>query len=445
MEHIAAIFTIIYRFFSNIQFKKYTKYFELVLCVLGIILCVKVYKSWSEMQHFYQCYSLQKLTKDKSTAKISFEGNFDISKSGSFYKVDTNVISYHIVFSQEESQKHINFEKDVLDDSLKVMIQNEYKEKMSQNLYYCTTSIWKNVIYGSTDFFHVPWSVSEGQDGTLVGDNNPSLGISIYTKQVCEVDSIPSDFNYKLSHLPHLPKRNVKGFCCEQYYNLNDIGYFRESSSSHASPAALPIKWYSKGDISQFSYSFIPKLYGKDVSIDKFSLNFGEPISVSVSSPAPDVSNEFRIEYSDSTKLAYIARNGLYARIELVDNVNLQSYRLYILGAILSILISLALTLLYSIMKSMGLKYSLVFLIIPAIVGFLIRISPLRNFPDAFGGHLINISISVYWASYAFFIILRNFSKYKSNMKRYDMGLLLSACSAFYISNILAWVYYLIA
>lgn len=442
MEHIAAIFTIIYRFFSNIQFKKYTKCFELVLCVLGIIFCVKVYKSWSEMQHFYQCYSLQKLTKDKSTAKISFEGNFDISKPGSVYKVDTNGISSYIVFSQEESPKHINFEKDVLDDSLKVMIKNEYKEKMSQNLYYHTTSIWKNVIYESTDFFHEPWFVGEGQDGTLVGDNNPLLGISIYTKQVCEVDSIPSDFNYKFSHLS---KRNVKGFRCEQYYNLNDIGYFRSSSSSHASPTTLPIKWYAKGDISQFSYSFIPKLYGKDVSIDKFSLDFGSPVSVSVSSPAPDVSNEFRIEYSDSTKLAYIARNGLYAKIELVDNVNLQSYRLYILGAILSILISLALTLLYSIMKSMEIKYSLVFLIIPAIVGFLIRISPLRNFPDAFGGHLVNISISVYWASYALFIILGNFSKYKSNMKRYNMGLLLSACSAFYISNLLAWVYYLIS
>lgn len=441
MKHIAAVFTIIYRFFSNIQFKKYTKYFELVLCVLGILYCVKVYKSWSEVQHVYHAYSLKKLTKDNSFAEISIIGRFDTKDT------DTTGFESWIYFDTERCHEYINFETDIRDDSLKEIVQNVYKERMPEYLYSHITSVWKNLVYQSTDFFHIPFGDNVKYNGDYLYDTDRLNGVSVYMKRACHIDSIPSEFKYKLQ----LPKSNTKGLIMERYYNLDDIGWAHQASSSNNVPTTYPIKWYSKGDISQFSYSFVPEFNSgftgvtKDVKLNNFRLHFGNPVSILDCSLTPDICNEYSIEYTDSTKLAYIARSGLYARIELVDNVNLQSYRLYILGAILSILISLALTLLYSILKSMGVKYSLVFLIIPAIVGFLIRISPLRNFPDAFGGHLVNISIVVYWASYAFFIIFRNFSKYQSNMKRYDMGLLLSACSAFYISNLLAWVYYLIS
>lgn len=433
MKHIAAIFAIIYRFFSNIEYKKYARYFELALCILGILLCVRVYKSWSEVQHFYHGYSLQKLTKDNSIAEVSIYANIDASSEKSYG------IKSSIIFRQEESPEHINLDTDIRNDSLKVIAQNVYKEKMPQHLSNNITGVWKCVEYQTLDFFHLPYNVNTIRDGSFQYDDTHQNSVSVYTRRVCEVDSIPSRFQNSFFDSP---KCNVKGIYSERYYTLDDIGRHKsaETGSNNKSPITTPIKWYSKGDISQFSYSFYPYLYDKDVSLWWFKLNFGKPVSVSVCSPVPDFSNEFGIEYTDSTKLDEIAKNGLYARVELVDNVNLQSYRLYILGAILSILISLAFTLLYSILKSYGFKYSLVFLIIPTILGILLMISPLRN-------HVALLDNCIYflWIAYILLLMFLNREKAKTifttwRLSRYEVGLLLSfVCMRFlaYYLNIL--------
>lgn len=128
---------------------------------------------------------------------------------------------------------------------------------------------------------------------------------------------------------------------------IEDIDSFYVFGYKAGFSTARSYSWYRRGDLSTLNYTLY--IDTKAIHLEKILFSFKTPTVLSNIYPEPDVLDLYKMEYTDSEKIAQVKRNGLSFEMEFVSGKSLQDFRMNVLIMVMSILITFALTIIFKV------------------------------------------------------------------------------------------------
>ena len=108
-------------------------------------------------------------------------------------------------------------------------------------------------------------------------------------------------------------------------------------------------EYFSHWDISQSNYNL--RFISHNIKCKSIKYDFIGPVKFSDMYPEPDIKTIHSIEFTDSSTITQIMKDGLRFHVDFIDLKEMASTRLFVLTAFLSLVVSLFATLLYSLFK----------------------------------------------------------------------------------------------